>query len=392
MAQARPASLILLAALVLVACDVTNAPSATTAPATAAVSGASAQPGARSAEPSPLATARPGIKTAPVGTIPSLFRYVALETPLVDGAHTRLWLVDLSSKRAPVLAAEWDAPVSPVGGSSVSADGRTVLISASGTRSRVALSVLRPETGETRVLFEDPTVTAVAARVSPDGARFAFTRYPAQGGFDQGIWVGRIAGGELARITAPTTDTTTPQMPVAWSPDSARLAFTRDLADGTEIRVVRADGGDEKLAGPGERAAWRTAAPELAIEQAVGAGARVYTIDVTTGKSTDIVKEDKGSVAALAWHPSGDRLAYVLSEGASREASGGIWIWRADSRTASRTDAGKTVFAPEWSGDGSVLSALAGGDDARIPIVDLLTGRQLSVLCRRGGTPPADCV
>ena len=49
-------------------------------------------------------------------------------------------------------------------------------------------------------------------------------------------------------------------------------------------------------------------------------------------------------------------------------------------------------FAPEWSADGSVVSALGGGDDARLQILDLLTGRQLSVLCRRGGTPPADCV
>ena len=392
MDQARPASLIVLAALALVACDAASTPTASSAPASAAVSGAPAPAGARSPEPAPLPTARPGIKTTAVGTIPSLFRYVALDTPLVDGAHTRLWLVDLSSRRAPVLAAEWDAPAAPVGGYSASADGRTVVISASGTRSRVALSVLRPETGETRVLFEDPAVTVVSARVSPDGARSAFTKYPAQGGFDQGIWTGRVAGGEFVRITAPTTDTTTPQMPIAWSPGSDWLAFTRDLPDGTEVRYVRADGGEEKLLGPGERVSWRATVPEVAIEAPVGPGSRIYTVDVATGTFTDIVKEDRGSVAALTWHPSGDRLAYVLSEGASREASGGIWIWRTDLRTATRIDAGKTVFAPEWSGDGSVLSALAGGDDARIPIVDLLTGRQLSVLCRRGGTPPADCV
>jgi Tol biopolymer transport system component len=383
--------MMLLAASVGVGCEISTSPVVSSAtPPTASSAGATGAT-ARTAEPSPLASARPGIRTTAVSAVPSLFRYVALDTPLVDGAHTRLWLIDLSSRRAPVLAAEWDAPAAPVGGWSASADGRTVIVSASGTRSRVALSVVRPETGETRVLFEDPAVTVVSARLTPDGSRYAFTKYPAQGGMDGGIWAGRIAGGDIARITEPTSATTTPQMPLAWSRDGAWLALTRDL-DVTEIHLVRAEGGDELLAGPGERASWRSTPPELAIEQQVGEGSRVYTVELATGKTADVLKQDKGSVAALAWHPSGDRLAYVLSEGASREASGGIWLWRIDVRTTVRTDAGRTAFAPEWSADGSVLSALAGGDDARIPIVDLLTGRQLSVLCRRGGTPPADCV
>jgi len=393
MAQARSGELakaILLAALLL-GCDVTSGPASTPGPSASAGAAVAGPIASGSVEPSPRPTARPGIRASAIGAMPSQFRYVALDTLLADGYHTRLWLIDLSSKRAPVLAAEWDAPASPVGGYSASADGRTIVISAAGARSRVALSVLRPETGELRVLFEDPVLVVVSPRISPDGSRFAFSKYPAAGGTDLGIWAGRISGGELERITEPSNASSVPQMPLAWSPDGAWLAFTRDL-DVTEIRLVRAAGGEELRAGPGERVSWRATAPELAIEQPVGPGSRIYTVDLATGKTADLVKEDRGSVAALTWHPSGDRLAYVLSEGASREASLGIWLWRADLQRSGRTDAGRTVFAPEWSADGSILSAIAGGDDARIPIVDLLTGRQLSVLCRRGGTPPADCV
>src|SRR5207245_3052387 len=127
----------------LVRCDRGSAPATAPAALATQIPGSSAgTSAARTSEPSPLASARPEIKTTAVGTVPSLFRYVALDTPLVDGAHTRLWLIDLSSKRGPVLAAEWDAPAAPVGGWSASADGRTVIVSASGTRSRVALSML----------------------------------------------------------------------------------------------------------------------------------------------------------------------------------------------------------------------------------------------------------
>jgi hypothetical protein len=56
-----------------------------------------------------------------------------------------------------------------------------------------------------------------------------------------------------------------------------------------------------------------------------------------------------------------------------------------------RVDGGRVVFAPQWSRDGTVLSALGGGDDAIAPVLDLPSGRRIAILCRRGGTPPADC-
>ncbi len=384
--SARP---LLLATLLLVACDTVTAPSATSTPAPA-ISGGAPGSSSRPAEPPLLPAARPGIRATGVGAIPALFRYVALDTPLADGFRTRLWLVDLGSKRAPALAAEWDAPAAPVGGYSVSSDGRTVVISAAGTRSRVALYVARPETGDTRVLYEDPATIVLSPRISPDGTRYAFTKYPAEGGKDLGIWAGRTSGGDAKRVSEPSTASNVPQLAVAWSPDAAWLAFTRDL-ERAEVRAVPGDGGDEIRIGPGDKVSWRRTAPELLVAESVAPASRIYAVDLASGKATELVKLDKVFVPTLDWDPSGTRFVYAASENAAREASGGIWL-RAPDGVATRLDVGRTFLAPQWSRDGALLSALAGGDDSRIPIVDLLSGRQLSVLCRRGGTPPADCL
>ena len=408
MAQARSASLIALAALILVACDVTaTPPTGSAAPASAPAGGPGAAVAPRTSEPSPLASGRPGIHTTAVGSIPSLFRYVALDTPLVDGVHTRLWLMDLSSRRAPVVAAEWDAPASPVGGWSSSADGRVLLVTAQGARARVALNVVRPETADTRVLFEDPAITVVAARISPDGSRYAFTKYPAAGGNDQGIWAGRVSGGDALRLTPAFTSSTVPQMSAGWSLDNAWLAYTIDVDAPTpfsEMWVVRSDGGTTSRVGPGDRASWRKAEPQLLMSASGETGSvRAADLSGPQPRGIDLVGDLKKTfIPAIAWNPTSDVFMYVESDGPDREAANAIRIlpvtgspsgvFGIGGSTTLKVTAQGAFSAPEWSADGTILSALAAGDSVRIPIVDLLTGRQLSVLCRRGGTPPADCL
>ena len=339
----------------------------------------------------PRPTARPGIQTTAVGTIPESFRYVAIDTEIADGRRTRLWLADLGGRRGATVVAEWEAPAAPVGGWSASADGRSVLISATGTRSRVALHLLRPETGETRVLYEDPGTIVISPRISPDGQRYAYTVYPANGGSDLGIWAAALSGGGPRRIAAASTGTNVPAIPLGWSIDSSWLAFTRDL-ERTEVHLVPRDGGPDVVVGEGDKVSWRRNPPELLVGTYSAPTSRLYTYDLATAKATDVARADKLFFAAIEWHPALDRFVYVESESAGREASGGIWIRNADGSAPTRLDLGRTVYAPQWSRDGTLLSALAGGDDVRVPVIDLLTGRQLSVLCRRGGTPPADCV
>lgn len=314
---------------------------------------------------------------------------------IADGYHTRLWLIDLNERVRPQLVAEWEGPAEPVGGWSASADGRAVLVAAAGTRARTALYLLRPETGATAVLYEERGVVAVSAKLSPDGARFAFTKYPADGGSDLGVWVGAVAGGEPTRIAPPSTASSVPALPLAWSVDSAWLAFTREApAGGSEVRLVLGSGGTEAVVGPGDGVSWRRNPPRLLVAATTASPSRAYTYDAETRTTTDVVvgADPSTLISSVRWHPALERFVYV--EGRRDHAnSGGIWIRNADGTAPSRVDVGAgLVFDPEWSRDGTRLTALGGGDDSVAPVVELFSGRVIAVLCRRGGTPPADCV
>lgn len=388
----RRASLVTAMALIL-ACQAppiavpTAAPTASpTATATPAPHPTASPPASPTAQPVALA----GIRATPAGPLPESFRYVALDRPWAEGFRTRLWLVDLDAKRAPAVVAEWDGPASPVGEHSVSADGKAILISAKGARSRVALYVLRPESGTVTILFEEPSVIVISPRISPDGLRFAFTRHPEGGEFDDGIWAGTTSGGEMKRIVDQPRTTNVPRMSLAWSADSAWIAFTR-TRERTDLVLAHREGGPQVEIGEGDRVSFRRNPPELLVAVNATPASRIYTFDLTARKAVDVAKVDKKMYPMIQWHPTLDRFAYVESEGAGREASGGIWVRSADGTGASSLDLGRSVFSPQWSRDGTQLTALGGGDEVVVPVIDLFTGRRIAVLCRRGGTPPADC-
>lgn len=371
------------------------APSASPTSTTPAIASPAATPtAAPTLAPTPSPTAQPvalaGIRATPAGTLPESFRYVALDRPWAEGFRTLLWLVDLDTRRAPAVVAQWDGPASPVGEHSISSDGKVVLISAKGTRSRVALYLLRPETGTTTVLFEEPSVIVISPRISPDGLRYAFTRHPDGGAYDDGIWAGLTAGGELKRIVDQPRLTNVPRMSLAWSADSVWVAFS-SVRERSDVFLAHREGGPQIEVGAGDRVSWRRNPPELLVAANGPPTSRIYTFDLATRKQAEVAKVDKLMYPLVQWHPTLDRFAYVESEGAGREASGGIWVRGADGTGASSLDLGRAVFSPQWSRDGTALTALGGGDDVVMPVIELFSGRRVAVLCRRGGTPPADC-
>lgn len=333
------------------------------------------------------------MRATAVGTIPESFRYVALDVPTADGFLTRLWLVDLTGGRGPVVVADWEAPASPAGGYSASADGRTVLVAATGSRSRVALYLLRPELGTTSVLFEEPGWIALSPALSADGAVFAFTRYPDGGGSDDGLYAGPIAGGEPRRIVAPDPQAIAPPLALGWSFDAAWLAYLRTRGS-SDVVLAHRSGGSGAEIGPGDRVSWRRDPPQLLVA-ANGSGAdpsRIYTYELATAAKVEVARVERAFFSFVQWHPHFDRFIYVESTDRGREASGGIWIRNADGSAPTRFDLGSGAYAPEWSRDGTLVTALTGGDDSIVRLIELFTGRQVAVLCRRGGTPPADCV
>lgn len=380
------------AALALTACQ-TPPPVATTtaspSPA-AAIATATPVPPPR-ATPSPTPTdfvEPPGIRARPPGALPESFRLVGLEL----AGHTQLWLVDLDRRRAPAVVASWYGPASPVGDHSIAADGKAVLISAKGTRGRVALYLLRTETGTVVTLFDEPGTIVISPRISPDGQRFAFTRMRDGASSDDGIWTGSTTGGEMRRIVEPQPAASVPRMSVAWSTDSVWLAFTT-FTTRSEVALAHREGGPQVPIGEGDQISFRRNPPEVLVAANGPTASRMYTFDLATKKVTEVARADRAAYFDPQWHPTLERFAYAQggTSGGAAQIGFEVWVRNTDGTAASSVDLGRRVRAPRWSRDGTMLTAIGGGDDSVAGLLELLSGRSIAVLCLRGGTPPADC-
>lgn len=386
-----------IAALALIACEAPTTPAPSPAPTATLAAQPAATPtrtptATRSPQAAPSAdpVALTGVRATPAGPLPESFRYVALDIPWAEGTRTRLWLVDLQARRPPRVVAEWDGWLSPVGDHSVSADGKAVLISARGPRARVALFVLRPETGTVTTVFEEPGRIVLAGRISPDGQRFAFTRLVDGATRDEGIWSGPVEGGELKRIVEPSSGLSAPLMSLAWTSDSVWVAVMR-VGAAAELSLAHREGGPEARIGDGDRVAFRRNPPELLVASNSPTASRLYTYDITTKVTKDVAKIDRRAFSQVEWHPTLERFASQETAYGGANIGSEIWLRNTDGTGASSVDLGRNVHALQWSRDGTLLTALGAGDDSVTAVIDLLTGRSLAVLCKRGGTPPADC-
>jgi Tol biopolymer transport system component len=77
---------------------------------------------------------------------------------------------------------------------------------------------------------------ATAGSWSPDGARILFTRYPI-GGFGD-VYVLRVRTGKVRRLTSGRADDAEP----SWSPDGRRIVFDSTRTGNRDVFVMNADG------------------------------------------------------------------------------------------------------------------------------------------------------
>jgi Tol biopolymer transport system component len=131
---------------------------------------------------------------------------------------------------------------------------------------------------------------------SPDGSQLAFSRSR----IDMGdAWVRDLASRSTLRL--PGAD------PV-WSPTGEWLMVT--TGSGVPyVTVVRPDGTDEQVLGPGWYATWSPDGQRIASAWAGDEGTLVSAMDVATGE-TEPLFEVEGSILAMAWLP-GDVMAIV---------------------------------------------------------------------------------
>jgi WD40-like Beta Propeller Repeat len=239
-----------------------------------------------------------------------------------------------------------------------SPDGTTLAFtsSADGT-SAGHLYVIRPDGTGLRDLtptFVD-TMTAVAPAWSPDGTRLAFLagpRFTGRGSLD----VVDVASGALS-VVDPAADTAAAA--AWWSPDGGTLAVN----EGQDVVTVDVRTGDRHVLAYGSLSpvsdAWSPDGARLAYSRVDGLVSHVVVMH-RDGSAPMVV----GTGSGPAWSPSGDEVAYTQDVSfAPDEHEYSLWSATVDGSAAAKLTGpfadvyapAENAAAPQYAGDGRTL-------------------------------------
>jgi hypothetical protein len=237
-------------------------------------------------------------------------------------------LVKLSPDREWVLQGP-----SSVSGLSFSADGSTLslmnddLIARGDTRAQ--LWRIDAKTGEVLEVIQD-LGTAVGGTLSPDGARYTF------------VDLGRVA--TVVEYTFATKQKTALfSLPpgvsaggLSWSPDGARLVFSRFDANGWNLALREADGTLRNLTTDGafDIAAHFADASHVVFSRTFEGKPQAHRLDVDTG-ALEVLTQAPWAV--LDPVPLGDRVAFINRDGST---------WSLDTAPAQPVSAATTLTLP----------------------------------------------
>lgn len=271
-------------------------------------------------------------------------------------------------------------------------------------------------TNQTR-LTDTPAVQELTPAWSPDGTRLAFTGATASraaGGTSVNvtadIYVINADGGGLRRLTNNSAYNSAP----VWSPDGARIAFTRStinpqifiggspgiadlLSASSDIHVIGADGSNETnltrtplsfeffpaWSPDGRRIAYTNATPGMSSFGRLEVGVTIFTMNVDGSNQRRLLPPPAENPVVIdssarqydfapAWSPDVSRLAFTrVTTGVvsgterikGRTVSASIYVVNADGTnelflntfSATKTDSTLDSF-PSWSPDGTKIT------------------------------------
>lgn len=336
-------------------------------------------------------------------TVPADVRYV-------EAWPGRIVTLDLTRRAATELAtytAPYSGPGYPGAQLSASADGRTLLVLVLVSQTDGTLFVLRPETGEVRLIMRGALERAV---LSADGSRFAVARHDPDPRLT-GLSVGAIADGTMRRLIADDPQLVgSPPVPLAFSTDGQLLAFGLGMGDTgyrggvMPVAMTEVDAGrlrDPSATTPGVTLLDAASGAEFISQSELfvwssrtvfGGQTVAYAYDMTSKKKLELYRPTGDLHLEAAWRPSSNQFATLEQPSC---CGVGIpptaWLRGRDGSAKKLVDASPFVGQMWWSRDGTKLYGTTGGDDSTGGVIELLTGQSVMGFCKRGGVAPGSC-
>jgi TolB protein len=202
-----------------------------------------------------------------------------------------------------------------------SPDGSRIAFDAPGAGGTRILTV-RPDGSDTRAVPLTTGGSSAAPAYSPDGGSLAFEhRARSSRPGEHGIFVVSVEGGKPRRVTTGGAMAGAYDTAATWSPDGARLAFTRvRSAQQAAVFLVRADGSGLRRLTPwsldASAASWSPDGATLVFESYAtphpGKSANLFTILPDGRAMTRITHFGGGATHAFgpAWSPDGRKIVW----------------------------------------------------------------------------------
>ncbi|HEX2766550.1 MAG TPA: LpqB family beta-propeller domain-containing protein [Candidatus Limnocylindria bacterium] len=216
-----------------------------------------------------------------------------------------------------------------------------------------ALTVIDADGGEPRRLAAQASWMAW----SPDGTRIAFIADATHDEmFDSEepgtLWVVDVESGDVTELAATAPFSAAP----AWSPDGSLIAFVGGTIETTDLRVIDADGGNERVVSEGDGAsftepAWSPDGSRLAaVSYEFGFVALTTSVIIVdpTGAEADrvVVTSSEDSFYAPTWSPDGAWLALTRTDVSFRSSTVVVDLEDGSETTVARNTVGIAGWRP----------------------------------------------
>ena len=191
-----------------------------------------------------------------------------------------------------------------------------------------------------------------APRYSPDGRWLAFLRTPRGDDGKPQLWVLPTGGGEPRRLTDHPLGA---DGPLAWSPDSARVAYTARVPEHGRYGTVEGRGPDKEPPRRLRRLLYRLDGVGFSVDRP----RQVFVVDALVPDAAPVQVTDGDTDAGdVDWSPDGELLAFASARHERRleDLRTDVFVCRPDGTgVRALTHGGYTVGLPRFGPDGTVV-------------------------------------